>query len=554
MPTLNKLEYLDETKGQIKDALNTNFNSGITEEDTFRSYVSKISDIYTNWPKVEGEGTDLSLSNTKKGLMKVDLKGNTSQESTTGKNLFDSGTALIEDFLTPNNVAYTISGGVYTVNGSNIHPYSYLRQNLELEAGTYILTGCPSGGSNDGYSAIVKVGQTSYFDYGDGVLFTLDTSQEVYVYPMRTGSSIISLNNVEFKPMIRKSDVSDTTFEPYTGGQPAPSPSYPFPIHVVSGNNTIKVANGDNTEYEEYPISLGNIKLCKIGTYQDSIKKSTGKNLFDNSTITENKTINGGTGELIDSSVSNLTDYIEISPNTTYTLTYNYFSLLNTTDRGFGYYDSNKNLINSSGYQAINKTNYFIAPQNAKYIRFGYDRNCFNIMLNKGSTALPYEPYGKVWYLNKQIGKVVLDGSEDWRTSGVSNNAYFTDSFYGINPNANDTNVYTTSNYYQGTYRNNIANVDYGISLANNATYNYGNFILKNKDISSISDFQTWLSNNNTTVYYVLATPTYTEITGELLSQLEALAYSYDEQTNISQVNDDLGFIISASALMKGGN
>ena len=81
MPTLNKLEYLDETKQQIKGALNTNFNSQITDSDTFRSYVSKISNIYTNWPKVTGEETELTLNNTKKGKMVLDLKGNTLQAS-----------------------------------------------------------------------------------------------------------------------------------------------------------------------------------------------------------------------------------------------------------------------------------------------------------------------------------------------------------------------------------------------------------------------------------------------------------------------------------------
>ena len=62
--TLNKLEYLDETKSQIKTALNQ-FNAGITDETTFRDYVDKINDIYDNWEKVTDEGTDITLNNTK---------------------------------------------------------------------------------------------------------------------------------------------------------------------------------------------------------------------------------------------------------------------------------------------------------------------------------------------------------------------------------------------------------------------------------------------------------------------------------------------------------
>ena len=79
--TLNKLQYLDETKGQIKTALNQ-FNAGITDEDTFRSYVDKINDIYDNWEKVTGEGTDVTLNNTKNGKIVLTPKGNTSQSGT----------------------------------------------------------------------------------------------------------------------------------------------------------------------------------------------------------------------------------------------------------------------------------------------------------------------------------------------------------------------------------------------------------------------------------------------------------------------------------------
>ena len=44
----NKILYLNETKAEIKNVLNTKFNSQIQDNDTFRSYVSKINDIYDN--------------------------------------------------------------------------------------------------------------------------------------------------------------------------------------------------------------------------------------------------------------------------------------------------------------------------------------------------------------------------------------------------------------------------------------------------------------------------------------------------------------------------
>lgn len=44
MATIDKLDYLNETKIQIRNALN-DLGAEITEEDTFRSYVNKINEI-----------------------------------------------------------------------------------------------------------------------------------------------------------------------------------------------------------------------------------------------------------------------------------------------------------------------------------------------------------------------------------------------------------------------------------------------------------------------------------------------------------------------------
>ena len=43
--------------------------------------------IWNNWEKVTGEGETLTLNSTEEAPMKINLKGNTSQETTTGKNL-----------------------------------------------------------------------------------------------------------------------------------------------------------------------------------------------------------------------------------------------------------------------------------------------------------------------------------------------------------------------------------------------------------------------------------------------------------------------------------
>ncbi len=52
MATIDKLNYLNETKGLIKEKLN-NLGADITDDDTFRSYVEKINELYAEYPTEE---------------------------------------------------------------------------------------------------------------------------------------------------------------------------------------------------------------------------------------------------------------------------------------------------------------------------------------------------------------------------------------------------------------------------------------------------------------------------------------------------------------------
>lgn len=52
MAIIDKLDYLNETKRQIRVGLN-NLGAGINENDTFRSYVTKIDELYAEYPTQE---------------------------------------------------------------------------------------------------------------------------------------------------------------------------------------------------------------------------------------------------------------------------------------------------------------------------------------------------------------------------------------------------------------------------------------------------------------------------------------------------------------------
>lgn len=52
MATIDKLNYLNETKEQIKTSLN-NLGAEITNDTTFRDYVDKINEIAAEYPTQE---------------------------------------------------------------------------------------------------------------------------------------------------------------------------------------------------------------------------------------------------------------------------------------------------------------------------------------------------------------------------------------------------------------------------------------------------------------------------------------------------------------------
>lgn len=287
------------------------------------------------------------------------------------------------------------------------------------------------------------------------------------------------------------------------------------------------------------PYGTTSIELCKIGDYQDSIKKSTGKNLFNGET--ELGTISQSDGVTISSSGTVLytPSYTEILPSTQYTFS---FGGTNLAVRLF-YYNSNKEYISTDVYSVSGNNFTFTTLSNAKYIRYQFNKAYdINFQLEKGSSATSYEPYGTSWYLNKQIGKYT---NPEWHKGSSAN----VDVFYStsINNYATSNNIPLSNNFIGVTNvrsEQNMRNQIGKIAFRDSQEY------IRLYVSSELTE--TELNNLNTIVYYVLDTPTYTEITDStLLSQLEAIkeAESYSGQTNISQTNDDKPFILTAKAL-----
>ena len=448
--TSDKLTYLNGTKTAIKNSIEL-MGATVSNQDTFRSYANKIKSqleyylangldvVWDNWNKVTGTGETITLNNTIEAKMNIVYKGNTSQKTTTGKNLFNASYYKNQEIYT--ETISIVSGDLYCTK-------LYLKPNttytISEALNNWTLTGAWIFVIADTNNQIIRYLQNRPQDYQTNPT-TFTTNSDGYIYiGHRYGFSDGVTNRMHafldtVNIQIEEGNTA-TSFEEYTNGA-SPNPDYPQEVEVVTGNNSITITNSNNTQSTNYPINLGSIELCKIGDYQDRIFKA----------------INGDS-----------------------------------------FYDTLDSTTKES--------------------------------LDTGS-----------WYKYSAIGKVVLDGSENWSLDSTTTNYY---EYKITNLNAGYGNSSTAiSNYFNQTGYSRIV-----ITGSGTLYLRYPTAI--GIDVSTVSLFKTWLSNNNTTVYYVIATPTYTKITDELLTyQLEQIKYSYSNQTNISQTNNDMPFILDVTAL-----
>jgi len=357
----------------------------------------------------------------------------------------------------------------------------------------------------------------------------VNTLYEAWPRVSGTGETITLDNTIAGKMLV---DLKGNTSQEGT-----PTPESPQDIHVVSGDNSIEVC-GKNI------FNLANYTIQGWDCYIENPMKTEGSYV-----------------------VSCVNDY----PVANKGVALGFTNTIGSLDNGYfcGY------VLGASSKSVVHITTQVQA--NSKYLmirsseKTNIDRlNSMKIMLEKGNQATTYEEYksasypislgdkelckigdyqdsivkdsGK-WYLNKQIGKVVLNGSENWTQSGQATNTYrFALSQTLLQSNIEgycNTNNFVTSGVSADTQL-------IGIS-GGTIYYRISKSLLTALDVTQ---FKNWLASNNSIVYAPLITPTYETITDTtLLSQLETVKRSYSGQTNISQTNDDKPFILTAKAL-----
>ena len=514
--------------------------------------------IYMALPKETATGTSNTLNDTAKSFMKNELNATeSSQDTTTGKQLLEY--PYYETSKSLNGVTFTANqDGSVLVNGTPTGvTYIILENKMSIQPNTeYTLSGI-----DESYNLVFYIAEYNSNDeevshrdnvQGTYTFTTTNTTSKILVQLKRKNNNV-AINNITIYPQLELGS-SATSWEKYTGKKASPNPDYPQDIHTINGDNTII---------------------------------SSGKNLFDKNNaqylvgyIDTNTIVSYSTYRTI---------YIKCKPNTKYSISRGlgtsqiYMAYTNTTP-----------ILNGSCYGKITGTT-ITTGNDAEYLlaqvyRSNTDTNTFeeilgSIMINEGETALPYEPYksnsvlltlgdkeickignyedkifkaikgneiydslsveekntldyGK-WYLQKNIGKQVFNGSESWHYD--SGNEMFV--IYGTGVNYVKRGLALSDKYlFNATTLN-----DLNFNIGNN------NFIdFKNSNYTTESSWKTALQSEPITAYWQLATPINEKFNDIIQEQLEDIYYnmlSYEGQTNVSQVNNDLPFNINSNAL-----
>ena len=326
-----------------------------------------------------------------------------------------------------------------------------------------------------------------------------------------------------------------------------PTPSAPVAVKTVTGENVVKISDGQGNE-QSYEVNLGKNLFDK-----DANQYLYG--YFDNSSLQIVSASSTGRNGVV---------YLPCEPSTTYTI--NAQSLATCNIRAI----STTEVLPANGVAVPREiaagfdAATFTTPSSAHYIVIRYRttsaeetiaNNIQTIMaslqVEKGSTATSYAAYfepielckigdyqdyiyksGDKWYLRKEVGKNTLSSSSNWyyNSSSQGFSVQFSadrlfSAYVGFCTHAE---VQTSSATWTGVGK-------CGWNTSNTFWFEDGGAAA-----TSAAGFKTWLDSNIVNVYYALATPTDTEITNEaLVAQLETLlntARTYAGVNNIFTV------------------
>lgn len=402
------------------------------------------------------------------------ILGNSHQDSTTGKQLFDvsalkniSGFSVDEDGFIMQKVYNTTS------------PKTLKELIPSIEAGkSYYL----SVDNPDDF--------TGFFGFTGSV--SVWYKNQTFVpkeddLNIRPGIVSKVGGNARYRLMITEGQTA-SPYEPYTGGKPSPSHDYP---------QQIKNVGKWNEENQKYEVDV----------------RVTGKNLFDKDSVQLNVELGGANSDFI--SMKDgwfVSDFIPVFSGKTY------FISGKKTGYGCKLYDIDKHFIKN-----IQLTHGRLSVEDGiNYVRInGEMKDLKNIQVELGTTATSYEPYYKEQtatitmdeplrgigkYQDKitkdgiarRIRSVMLNGNEDWKLYGSNGNI---NNFGYILREAISNNVGQRSSLTFSSYKSGVWATD---RLGQDMFARIIRINLPKDVFPDVETLRNWLSQSKTTLQYVL--------------------------------------------------
>lgn len=450
-----------------------------------------------------------------KGVQLHSVKGKTVQQTTNGYQLFDASKLATKSqggaTVTNNgDGSFTISGsGNLTDNFANMQYSinSYDFKKLFKVGNVYL-----KGAINKGIYFEVA------YKKSDGNLYqrnnqTINLTNEIYnaitsVAITFYGNSGNAIPNETIKPMLYQD--GDGTWEPFTGGKPAPNP--------------------------DYPMEIENVEISKLVSYGKNIISGFPRGIayarceYEYDNVTKELTIKATGNDAYIGEVSSTGNTYKSTNGTLYLVPKNATKVYFRSEKGVfnsvyaTFYDENKK---SFGYAKVGS---YSVPKGAKYVSF-------RIGVNPSTSETSYTD--KVYASFEEIGDYIDGNYEEVETSLTlaEGDAYENGQVTRVRKqitfdgSSDESMTITTigeinrflltipkgdGNFYSEP--NGLCNV---LKFEANYTGDYEHFYVQNNQVfvfidaekaSSVEEFKTWLSVHPITVEYKLETPTAEEL------------------------------------------
>ena len=491
-----------------------------------------------HYKTVQGTSFTLTDADSTKQASITELKGNTSQEGTpTPSNPIEVETVSGDNNIVSQNKNILVaSGDTSFMSGITV---------TKNNASNIIINGSGTGGVGSKAFAINGNGGANYTTYISRANVEVKTLKVgTYAFSVHNITGETTATEVNFDVIKMRSSTPHQQIARISYGQSTNAVftvteegDYYFAVGFAYSNSAVSFTNFSFDVQLEKNTQATSFLAHEGTTYRVDLG---GKNLFDKSAVTEGKRLDSRGQPYNDNNYA-LSDFMPIQPSTTYTYS-RYAS--GGGSSAVAYYKSDKTFISrtmwNSGLDATYKT--FTTPDNARYIRVTDLKTLKDQMqVEIGNISTSFSPYtanpielckignyqdkiyysaGK-WYIEKNVGKVVVTGatSEGWTkvNNCFQTGGEFPSDIKNIGSTLNALSSHFKYEYWASGITSNMTNNCFGWNTAKKLTMRYDT-------CSTANDFKTWLGNNNVTVYYQLATPTYTEITDTyLLTQLNGI-------------------------------